>query len=151
MKHRSTKTYGHERGLSCCFRQWKASSHCSQLHGYSLSFKFVFGADELDDRNWVIDFGGLSGLKKSLEYAFDHTLAVAADDPQLFIFQTLPETVCNLRIFERVGCESFAEYAFRVAQDHLQTMNQSPRVQVVSVECAEHGANSALYVNPSLK
>ena len=34
---RSTKTYGHEEGLSCCFRQWRAThSHCRLLHGYAL-------------------------------------------------------------------------------------------------------------------
>lgn len=40
--YRSTKTYGHNAGLSCAFRQWKANSHCKYLHGYALSFKFVF-------------------------------------------------------------------------------------------------------------
>ena len=56
----STKTYGHETGLSCAFRQPNAThSHCSLLHGYALSFKFVFGAQELDNKNWAVDFGDL--------------------------------------------------------------------------------------------
>lgn len=145
-RHQSTKTYGNERGLSCAFRQWKATSHCSLLHGYSLGFRFVFGANELDDRNWVIDFGGLDGLKKKLEFAFDHTLAVAKDDPQLFIFQNLPSSMCNLRIFDRVGCESFSEVACGFAQETINELGQSGRVRVISVEAFEHGANSALYV-----
>ena len=43
IKYFSTKTYGHERGLSCAFRQPLAlHSHCSLLHGYALSFSFKF-------------------------------------------------------------------------------------------------------------
>jgi len=56
---RSTKTYNHNEGLSCCFRQWRADSHCKLLHGYALAFKFVFATRELDARNWCYDFGGL--------------------------------------------------------------------------------------------
>lgn len=56
----SIKKYGHERGLSAAFRQWRADSHCKFLHGYSLEFEFEFGAHELDERNWVVDFGGIS-------------------------------------------------------------------------------------------
>ena len=37
------------------------------LHGYSLQFKFTFEARELDERNWVVDFGGLKPLKAWLE------------------------------------------------------------------------------------
>ena len=42
-KFYSTKTYGNDKGLSCCFRQWGAThSHCSLLHGYSIGIKIVF-------------------------------------------------------------------------------------------------------------
>ena len=63
VKYESTKTYGNERGLSCCFRQWQADSHCSYLHGYSLGFRFTFETNELDKRNWVYDFGGCKWIK----------------------------------------------------------------------------------------
>ena len=60
----STKTYGHEAGLSCAFRQPGAThSHCSLIHGYALSFSFTFAATELDDKNWAVDFGDLGALK----------------------------------------------------------------------------------------
>ena len=58
-KFYSTKTYGNDRGLSCCFRQWRAThSHCSTLHGYSIGIKLIFECDTLDDKNWCMDFGG---------------------------------------------------------------------------------------------
>jgi 6-pyruvoyltetrahydropterin/6-carboxytetrahydropterin synthase len=43
--HFVKKTYGHELGLSACFRQHRAKSHCRFLHGYPLSFTFTFAAD----------------------------------------------------------------------------------------------------------
>lgn len=145
-RHRSTKTYGNERGLSCCFRQWRAThSHCSLLHGYSLGFRFEFGANKLDDKNWVVDFGNLEGLKKKLETAFDHTTAVAKDDPQLFIFSNLPSSMAQVVIFDNVGCEAFAEYAWKLAVETLDELGLSSRVTVLRVECMEHGSNSAIF------
>ena len=65
-KFLSTKTYGTDRGLSCTFRQAGAThSHCSLLHGYSIGIKLVFECDELDERNWVFDFGGLKEYRSS--------------------------------------------------------------------------------------
>ena len=66
-KYYQTKTYGHNIGLSACFRQSNAHSHCKFLHGYSLQFKFVSSCDSLDERNWVVDFGGLKPMKAWLE------------------------------------------------------------------------------------
>ena len=74
MAYYSTKKYDHNEGLSCAFRQWKAShSHCRWVHGYSIAVSFKFGAKELDDRNWVQDFGGLNPIKAWLKKNFDHT------------------------------------------------------------------------------
>ena len=81
-RHLSTKHYGHNIGLSAVFRQPNADhSHCHLLHGYSLAFTFTFGCDELDNKNWAVDFGGLKPLKKWLEDTFDHK--------QLLIYKTL--------------------------------------------------------------
>ena len=65
--YQSTKTYGNEVGLSCCFRQWRADSHWKLLHGYSLGFRFTFEAAQLDERNWVYDFGDCKWIKKYLD------------------------------------------------------------------------------------
>ena len=89
MAYQSTKTYGNDRGFSCAFRQWSADSHCNLIHGYSLGFKFVFEAQELDERNWVYDFGNCKWIKAWLEENFDHTLAVDIKDPT-FSFRSAP-------------------------------------------------------------
>lgn len=144
---RSTKTYGHDVGLSACFRQWRADSHCRLLHGYALAFHFVFEAQELDERNWVIDFGGLDGLKARLKQCFDHTLVVAEDDPELPLLRALhAKGLAQVVTARNVGCEAFARYGYKLAQMQLVSMKQVPRVRVVSCEVREHGANSAIYL-----
>ena len=103
---RTTKTYDHTEGLSCCFRQWRAShSHCRLVHGYALAFRFVFATHQLDERNWCVDFGGLKPLKTWLHQMFDHTMIVAEDDPCLPEFQKLADGgLVELRILPSVGC-----------------------------------------------
>ncbi len=145
MKYLSTKTYGHERGLSCAFRQPNAiHSHCSLLHGYALSFKFTFGCHELDDKNWVVDFGGLKELKDWLEDNFDHKIAVDKDDPMLDNIRVLEEQgLGEIRTMDGVGCEKFAEHALKFA-DYLAIKLSQGRCWCEEVEVREHGANSAL-------
>lgn len=146
MTHQSTKTYGHNIGLSSCFRQWRADSHCNTMHGYALQVGLVFEADELDERNWVIDFGSLKPVKRWLEQMFDHTTLVARDDPELDVFHELDDRgVIDLRLVDAVGCEAFAMIIARRVQEHLIEAQQAPRVRLKSVEVREHGANSGLY------
>jgi 6-pyruvoyltetrahydropterin/6-carboxytetrahydropterin synthase len=146
MRHLSTKTYGHNIGLACVFRQPNADhSHCHLLHGYSLQFKFTFGCDRLDNKNWAVDFGGLKPLKAWLEDKFDHKLALDQNDPHMDKFKELEALdLADIRVFDGVGAEKFAEHAFNFA-DELIKEKTNNRCYVVSVECAEHGANSAIY------
>ena len=83
--YRVTKTYGHDRGFSCAFRQWSSGTDCQYLHGYSLGFKVVLESPTLDVNNWVYDFGKFKFLETWLKERFDHTLLVAKDDPELDI------------------------------------------------------------------
>ena len=77
---------------SAAFRQWRSThSHCRFIHGYNLTADITFEAEELDERNWVMDFGGLKDLKKTLEHTFDHKLVVAADDPQIDLLKQLDD------------------------------------------------------------
>lgn len=163
MTHRVTKIYGHELGLSACFRQWRAQSHCRFLHGYALSFKFVFEADTLDVNNWVTDFGGLKPLKQWLIDTFDHKLLVAQDDPYMDELTGLRGiNLAQPLVVERVGCESFAEIAWYKAHELLpdltnatqgayvnkagQPVPRQPRVRLIEVECREHAGNAASYM-----
>jgi 6-pyruvoyltetrahydropterin/6-carboxytetrahydropterin synthase len=147
MAHLSTKSYGNERGLSCCSRQWAADSHCNLLHGYSFGFHFVFAAEQLDKRGWVLDFGkgGFGKIKAWLHEMFDHTLLVAENDPERPTLEALgARGLAQVRIVPGTSCEHMAEMAFRKADEIVCEATQG-RCWVESVECSEHGSNSAIY------
>lgn len=149
--YQSTKTYNHEIGLSCAFRQWRADSHCKFVHGYALAVRFVFEAEDLDCRNWVVDFGSMKSLKGVLEDTFDHKLLVANDDPLREYFSHLDSLGGAAVVFvEATGCEAFAELIFEVADQWLRDNGYSPRVYMASVEVREHGANSAIFKRSKL-
>ena len=142
----STKTYGHNIGLSAVFRQPHADhSHCRFLHGYSLAFKFTFGASDLDHRNWVQDFGGLKPLKQWLEDTFDHKTVLDKKDPWIVKLKELEEFgLAQCTVLDGVGAERFAYHAWKFA-DELVKKSTDDRVWCESAECMEHGANSAIY------
>ena len=149
--HISTKVFD---GFSCVFRQWKAeSTHCRFLHGYGVSFKVWFEG-ELDERNWVWDFGGMKraqtqidGMspKAWMDHMFDHTFIVAEDDPFLESFQKMEGAgVAQVRVVPATGAERFAQYIFEKINPFVQEETNG-RVKVIKVEFREHGKNSAIY------
>ena len=150
-KFQSSKVFD---GFSTVFRQWKAkSTHCRFLHGYGISFKVYFEG-ELDDRNWVWDFGGMKRAKTLIDgkqpkawmdYMFDHTLIVAEDDPNLKAFQQMDKAgVAQVRVIEATGAEKFAEYIYRNINEFVKTETDN-RVRVTKVKFMEHGKNAAYY------
>ena len=152
MSYISTKVFD---GFSCVFRQWKADgTHCQFLHGYGVSFKVWFKG-ELDERNWVWDFGGMKRAKGKIDgmnpkawmdYMFDHTFIVAEDDPFLESFQRMEDAgVAQVRVVPATGAERFAEYVYQKLNTFVQKETEG-RVKVVKVEFMEHGKNSAIYV-----
>jgi len=143
---RSTKTYDHNEGLSCCFRQWRAThSHCRLLHGYALAFKFVFATHHLDQNNWCFDFGAMKPVRAWLHEMFDHTTIIAEDDPQRELFERMQEAdLVRLHILPAAGCEATARFVFDYVQNFVNEQTHG-RVWLESVEIREHGGNSAIY------
>ena len=125
-KFQSSKVFD---GFSTVFRQWKAEdTHCRFLHGYGISFKVYFEG-ELDERNWVWDFGGMKRAKTKIDdkspkewmdYMFDHTMIVAEDDPWLDAFKQMETAgVAQIRILPATGAEKFAEYIFNKINEYF--------------------------------
>mgnify|MGYP001156771180 FL=1 len=150
-KFQSSKVFD---GFSTVFRQWKATdTHCRFVHGYGISFKVYFEGD-LDERNWVWDFGGMKRAKTKIDglspkawmdYMFDHTLVVAEDDPELQAFRMMDTAgVAQVRVIEATGAEKFAEYIYHKLNDFVKTETEG-RVKVTKVKFAEHGKNAAYY------
>jgi 6-pyruvoyltetrahydropterin/6-carboxytetrahydropterin synthase len=147
----STKVFD---GFSTVFRQWRAKdSHCRFLHGYGVSFKLWFEG-ELDHRNWVWDFGGMKRAKNTIDgmapkawmdYMFDHTTIVSADDPDLELFKKMNEQgLIQLRIIPHVGAERYAEFIYQKMNPFVEKETEG-RVKIARVEFREHAKNSAIY------
>lgn len=130
----------------CAYRNWKSDTDCYLLHGYCRSFNFVFGCKNLDKQGFVVDFGGLmKEVKRSLEYWFDHTVILQADDPLVGIFRKLEKLGnCQLRTFPLISCEGLAEYVGEYVDDLLKVKTQG-RSWVISAEVIEAEKNSAIY------
>ncbi len=147
----STKLFD---GFSCVFRQWKAeTTHCRFLHGYGVSFRVWFQG-ELDERNWVWDFGGMKRAKTQIDgmnpkawmdYMFDHTMIVAEDDPFLESFKRMDEAgAAQVRVVPATGAERFAQFIFEKIDSFVREETEG-RVKVLKVEFMEHGKNSAIF------
>ena len=150
-KYQSTKVFD---GFSCVFRQWKAEgTHCKYVHGYGVSFKVWFEG-QLDEKNWVWDFGGMKRAKGTIDgmnpkawmdYMFDHTMIVAEDDPFLESFKLMDRAgAAQVWILPAVGAEKVAEYIYSKLQAFVSE-ETAGRVNVVRVEFLENGRNTAIY------
>jgi 6-pyruvoyltetrahydropterin/6-carboxytetrahydropterin synthase len=145
MSYISTKIFDN---YSVALRQHKAQhSHCKLLHGYALSFKVWFTADNLDLMNWVVDFGGFgyNGLKEWMNTMFDHTLLIEEDDPYRELFEMMQmDGICKVHFLEKMGCESLAKLVFDKFNDTLSKQDAG-RCRVIKVEVFENNKNSAIY------
>jgi 6-pyruvoyltetrahydropterin/6-carboxytetrahydropterin synthase len=150
-KFQSSKVFD---GFSTVFRQWKAkTTHCRFVHGYGISFKVYFEG-ELDERNWVWDFGGMKRAKTQIDgmspkewmdYMFDHTLIVAEDDPFKNAFIEMGEAgAAQVRIIPATGAEKFSEYIYTKLNSFVKAETDN-RVRVTKVKFMEHGKNAASY------
>ena len=141
--YKSTKTFT---GLPCAHRQWRDEGHCSLVHGYDRTVIITFGCHALDEKGWVVDFGGLKKVKAWLEDKFDHTLLINEDDPMRPLFEKHDGGLWKLTILPNGGMEGSSNYIYRQVNPMIEEMTQG-RCWVVSVECRENVKNSALFTN----
>lgn len=150
----STKVFD---GFSTVFRQHKATTtHCQYLHGYGVSFKIWF-TGELDDRNWVWDFGGMKRAtgkidgknpKEWFDFMFDHTMLIAEDDPFAKAFDEMGQSgVAQVRIVPATGAEQFAKLIYDKVNLFILDETEG-RVSIKRVEFREHAKNTAIYEPP---
>ena len=146
MKFQSTKKLG---PISVGHRQWRDKGHCAWVHGYGRYIQFTFEG-ELDERQWVMDFGDLRDVKQWLEEQWDHRLLLASDDPHLGQFKnmhalgTMSINVMDVDKGWGPGIESSCKFVY----DHVQPIiaqKTNGRVTLTKVEIWEHERNSAVY------
>jgi 6-pyruvoyltetrahydropterin/6-carboxytetrahydropterin synthase len=118
-----------------------------------------------------MDFGGLKAFKEWADWQFDHTMVIASDDPERGTFVELNKIqggfknmgIIDLRIVDGVGCEKFAELAYKTMNEILGAYQAGISwihpdgrlfearypvgrdVKLRSVEVFEHAGNSATY------
>lgn len=152
MAYFSTKRFG---PISTGHRQWRDDGHCAYMHGYGREVKVIFGCNELDDKGWVVDFGGLKDFKKWLEGEWDHRLLISSQDPELDkMIELDTQGLIDLNVMEASygygpGIEQSCKYVF----DHLDSVVRemyNGRCWVESVEIWEHCNNSAMYCRPNV-
>lgn len=147
-KYISTKEYSHIAPLA--YRQWRSDSHCNQIHGYALTFKFEFECDTLDARNWCFDYGGLRPLKDFLEDKFDHVMLLAVDDPHYDLIKSLGTAgIAKITEVEKTGCEGLADFMYWwVNNEFLPNCGttEAERVWCCKVEVRETPSNMAMRI-----
>lgn len=148
MRVYSTKAF---LNFPCAHRQWfdldaeGNPGDCSKLHGYDRSFHFVFATDNPSPQGmWVVGFGQLKAVKAFLEYWFDHTTVVGADDPQLEqLRQAERDQLLNLRVLPYgASMEASARFVWERVNPFIQQQTQG-RCWIDKVEVREHEKNSA--------
>jgi len=148
MQYKYTSTKEYIDAFPVAYRQWKADSHCSKIHGYSFTMKFHFGTNDLDVRRWAADYGGLKDLKMILEDQFDHRLLVGESDPHLDWYKEAEKRgIANLTVLPNLGCESLADMLYKYVNGvYIPDMwgaGEAARLWCYRVEVRETQANMA--------
>lgn len=100
--------------LPCCYRSWARQGKHVYLHGYELTFDIEFACAETElGPNVVLNNRHLKDVRSVLRRQFDHTTLIAADDPQIALFEVLAERgVIDLRIMISTGMQAAAAWVF---------------------------------------
>jgi 6-pyruvoyltetrahydropterin/6-carboxytetrahydropterin synthase len=131
--------------LPCTHRSWAHKGKCRFLHGYERSFEIEFVCSEREvATGFVIDFGGLKGVRELLEAQFDHTTIVARDDPDMALFEMFAaKGLVDLRVMDGSGMEAAAGWVMEHT-DRLIREATGNRVWVSRVEARESRKNAVV-------
>lgn len=152
--YRFTSTKEFVDAFPVAYRQWRADDKpgnipgCNKIHGYSFSIKLYFGTNDLDRRNWVVDYGSLGDLKATLQDQFDHTLLCAEDDPHMDWYQEAQRRgIAKVIVLPHLGCEAIADQIYKwvngVFIPESFGKGESERVWCYRVEVRETQSNMA--------
>lgn len=145
----STKTF---MNLPCAHAQYfdleadGTPGECASIHGYDRSVRLTFSGS-VDEHGWIVPFGELKVVKEWIEYYFDHTTCLPADDPRLGEINAELLKVGGLLNTVRVlpyGVSMEMSSLFIIEHIGLYIMYLTKgRCYVSKVECFEHERNSA--------
>jgi 6-pyruvoyl-tetrahydropterin synthase len=145
----STKTW---QRLACAHSQFfdkepdGSPGECASVHGYDRSVTLTFSG-QVDENGWIVPFGELQEVKKFLEFYFDHTVLLPANDGRIKgitddmlkpggLFAKLRVLPCG------VSMEMSSLFIWENVSTYITHVTQG-RCYVSRVECREHECNSA--------
>ncbi len=146
IKYFSTKRFG---PISTGHRQWRDEGRCKLAHGYGRYVEVTFGCHELDDKGWVVSFGGLRFFKEWLDSQWDHRLLISSEDPELEAFKGLhARGLVDLNVMDASkghgpGIEQSCKFVFDYLDPKIRFETKG-RCWVKSVRIWEHENNSAM-------
>jgi 6-pyruvoyltetrahydropterin/6-carboxytetrahydropterin synthase len=109
---------------------------CRHLHGHNAAVEIEIGADDLDDRNMVVDFADVKRLVKDwIDRELDHKMILRHDDPYVEVLRARDEPVFTLD--SNPTAERLAQLIF----DQARTLGFA----VVAVRFWETPASCATY------
>lgn len=119
---------------------------CASVHGYDRSVTITFSGN-VDENGWIIPFGELQEVKKFLEFYFDHTIVLPANDDRIPGIPTAMlepgGLMAKLRILPHgVSMEMSSLFIWENVSTYITHVTQG-RCYVSRVECREHECNSA--------
>lgn len=149
MKVKSTKAW-HK--LPCAHAQWfdqeedGSPGECASWHGYDRSVKMTF-AGQVDEMGWIVPFGGLKIVKQFVEYYFDHTAVIPANDPRkdeiLKANDMMNPPMFQARVLPYgVSMEMSSLFIWEQVNPYIVEVTNG-RCYLERVDCVEHDSNSA--------
>lgn len=136
-----SKTY---RDIPFAHRQHRHEGHCAFLHGHNWAIEIEFGCDRLDERGFVVDFGGLGFLKQWIADNLDHACLFAKSDPvREQLLKDYPKLFRPL-VIESVSTEGIAQHLFETF-DPMVRQETAGRAWVRQIILHEDTKNKASY------
>lgn len=168
MSYTSTKTFD---CVSTAHRNWRAKANpnrdsrkCAYIHGYTKTFTFVFGCSELDQHQWVEDYGTssvegkkrtMTQIKEFIKEDLDHGVTTDNQDPMLTELVRMHELelikliVIPVENGQSGSVEGLCRYLYN-RFDPLLREESNGRAWIESVTVSEHQNNSSTYTRPRL-
>lgn len=145
----STKSFVN---LPCAHSQFQdlepdgSPGECASIHGYDRTVTLTFSG-QVDEYGWIVPFGELKKVKEWLEYYFDHTTVLPANDARI---KDIPESMTaeggllgTLRVLPYgVSMEMSSLFILEHVGFYINSITEG-RCYVSKVECREHERNSA--------
>ena len=125
-------------------RQFRHEGRCAFIHGHNWAIEIEFACTKLDERGFVVDFGGLGFLKKWIDENLDHACLFAEADPERTALLKNHPKLFKPLVIDSVSTEGIAKHLFETF-DPMVRKEFAGRAWVQQIILHEDTKNSARY------